>query len=88
MCGVVCLVTSYADHLSCDNNITDDMYEFFLRNELPCLLEDIPLMARGQMYFQHDGALSHSTRHMREYLHECLFSHWLGCGGPLARPPR
>ena len=39
-----------------DNNLTGNMYEAFLRNELPGLLEDIPLMVRSQMYFQHDGA--------------------------------
>ena len=38
------------------NNLTGITYEAFLRNGLPGLLEDIPLMIRGQMYFQHDGA--------------------------------
>ena len=39
-----------------ENNLTGNTYEAFLRNELPGLLEDIPLMVRSQMYFQHDGA--------------------------------
>jgi len=39
-----------------DNNLTGNAYEVFLRNELPGLLEDIPLMNRSQMYFQHDVA--------------------------------
>ena len=39
-----------------DSNLTGNTYEAFLRNELPGLLEDIPLMIRSQMYFQHDGA--------------------------------
>ena len=39
-----------------DNNLTGNSYEAFLRNELPGLLEDIPLVIRSQMYFQHDGA--------------------------------
>ena len=51
-----------------DKNVTGNTYEAFLRNELPGLLEDIPLMTRRQMYFQHDGALPHYTRHVREYL--------------------
>ena len=33
-----------------DNNLTGNAYEVFLRNELPGLLEDIPLMIRSQMY--------------------------------------
>ena len=39
-----------------DNNLTRNTYEAFLRNELPGLLEEIPLTIRSQMYFQHDGA--------------------------------
>jgi len=35
-----------------DNNLTGNMYEAFLRNELPGLLEDIPLMIRSQMFEQ------------------------------------
>ena len=38
-----------------DNNLTGNSYEVFLRNELPGLLENIPLMIRSLMYFQHDG---------------------------------
>jgi hypothetical protein len=34
-----------------DNNLTGNSYESFLRNEMPGLLEDIPLMVRSQMYF-------------------------------------
>ena len=41
------------------NNLTGNTYEAFLRNELPGLLEDILLMVRSQMYFQHDGAPPH-----------------------------
>jgi len=33
-----------------ENNLTVYAYEVFLRNELPGLLEDIPLMIRSQMY--------------------------------------
>ena len=49
------------------NNLTGNTYEVFLRNELTGLLEDIPLIM-SQMYFQHDGAPPHYTRHVREYL--------------------
>ena len=62
-------------------NVTGDTYEVFLRNELPGLLEDIPLMVRGQMYFQHDGAPPHYSRLAREYLHSSSPNRWLGRGG-------
>ena len=52
------------------------------------LLEDIPLMIRSQMYFQHDGAPPHYTRHVREYLYESFPNRWLGRGKPVAWPPR
>ena len=71
-----------------DNNLTGNAYEVFLRNELPGLLEDIPLMIRSQMYFQHDGAPPHYTRHVREFLNESFPNRWLGRGGPIAWPPR
>ena len=40
------------------------------------------------MYFQHDGALPHYTRHVREYLNESFPDRCLGRGGPVAWPPR
>jgi len=70
------------------DNLTGNTHEAYLRNELPGLLEDIPLMIRNQMYFQHDGAPPHYTRCVREYLNESLPDRWLGRGGPVAWPPR
>jgi hypothetical protein len=70
-----------------ENNLTGDTYEFFLRNELPGLLEGIPLVVRSQLYFQHDGAPPHYTRHLREYSDESFSNRWLGRGKPLAWPP-
>ena len=48
----------------------EDLYEVFLRNELPGLLEDIPLMIGSQMYIQHGGAPPHYNLHVRDYLNE------------------
>ena len=66
-----------------ENNLNGNTYEAFLRNELPGLLEDIPLMIRSQMYFQHDGA-----QHVRNFLNESFPNCWLGRGGAVAWPPR
>ena len=71
-----------------DSNLTGNTYEVFLRNELPDLLEDIPLTIRSQIYFQHDGAPQHYTRHVREYLNKSFHNCLLGRGGPVAWPPR
>jgi len=71
-----------------DNILTGNTYEAFLRHELPGLLEDIPLMIRSQMYFQHDGAPPHYTRRVTEFLNESFPNRWLGRGGPIPWPPR
>jgi len=67
-CMVWCAGNKLIGPFAFDNNLTGNAYELFLRNELPGLLEYIPLMIRSQMYFQHDGAPPHYTRHMRDYL--------------------
>ena len=84
-CGVIGnrLITSFVF----DNNLTGNTYVAFLRNELPGLLEDIPLI-RSQIYIQHDAAPPHYTRYVREYLNESFPNRWLGRGGPIAWPPR
>lgn len=82
--GVVCLLTSYSDHFSCGNSLTGYKYDFLLRNEWPCFLEDILLKASGQIYFQLDGTPPHYTCLAREYAHESLHNRWLGRDGSLA----
>ena len=71
-----------------ENNLSGDTYEVFLRTELPGLLEDIPLMVRMQMFFQHDGAPPHYSRLVREYLNASFPNRWIGRGGPIEWPPR
>jgi len=70
-----------------DNNLTGNAYEVLLRNELPGLKEDIPLMILSQMYFQHDGAPPHFTLHERDYLNDFFPNHYLCRGGPIPWPP-
>ena len=53
-----------------DNNITGNAHGAFLRNELRGLLEDIPLMIRNQIYFQHDGTPPPTLQSSRERLLE------------------
>ena len=38
------------------------------------------------MYFQHDGAPPHYTRHVRDNLNEYFSNRWLGRGGPPRSP--
>ena len=45
-----------------EGHLTEEAYLTFLQEELPRLLEDVPLNKRGHMYFQHDGAPRYSSR--------------------------
>ncbi|GFW07589.1 DUF4817 domain-containing protein [Trichonephila clavipes] len=55
---------------------------------LPELLTDVPAPIRRRMWFQQDGAPSHYARHVREHLDRTFPNRWIGCGGPVAWPPR
>ena len=80
-CGVLC--NKLIGPFVFDNILTGNTHEVFLGNEFPGLLEDILSIIRSQMFFQHDGAPPHYTRHVTEYLNESFPNRWLGRGGPL-----
>jgi len=84
LCGV--LGNKLSGPFVLDNNLTGNTYEVFLSDKIPGLLEYIPLMIRSQMYFQHDGAPQHYTRHVREHFNVSIPNCWLGRGGSVAWP--
>jgi len=61
--------------------LTEEAYLRFLQEELPRLLEDVPLNKR-RMYFQHDGIPHHSSREVRNVLNYHFPGRWIGRGGP------
>ena len=63
-------------------HLTGEAYLRFLQEELPRLLEDVPLNKRGRMYFQHDGAPPHSSCEVRNFLNYCFPEWWIGRGSP------
>ena len=63
-------------------------YLDFLQNELPKQLEDVLLAPRIAMYFQHDGAPSHYTRHVMQHLNDTFSNRWIGRGSTINWPPR
>ena len=71
-----------------DDRMTGQNYLDFLQNELPKQLEDVPLATRIAMYFQHDGAPSHYTRHVMQHLNDTFPNRWIGRGSIINRPPR
>jgi len=62
--------------------LTGEAYLRFLQEELPRLLDDVPLNKRGRMYFQHEGAPPHSSREIRKFLNYRFPGQWIGRGGP------
>ena len=51
-----------------EGRLKGEAYLRFLEEELPQLLEDVPLDKRSHMYFQHDGAYPHSSRGVTNFL--------------------
>lgn len=68
--------------------LTGEAYLQFLQEELPTLLEDVPLATRRRMYFQHDGTPPHFSRAVSTYLNQQFPDKWIGRGGPQSWPPR
>jgi len=70
--------------------LTGQTYLQFLEEELPTLLEDVPLATRRQLCFQHDGAPRppHFSNAVSTYLNEQFPNKWIGRGGPINWPPR
>lgn len=62
-------------------------YLRFLRDDLPDLLEDLPLDLRERIIFQADGAPPHFSRDVRGYI-DNTFVTWIGRGGTVPWPPR
>ena len=68
-------------------HVTGDIYANFLQDELPTLLENVPVQTQ-QTYYQHDGAPPHFSQVVRQYLNHKFPNWWIGRGGAQNWPPR
>ena len=68
--------------------LTGGIYTKFLQDELPALLENVPLQTQRQMYYQHDGAPPHFSQVVRQYLNNEFPNQWIGLGYAQNWPPR
>ena len=59
----------------------------FLQNDLPNLLEDVPLRQHQQMWFMHDDAPAHFHPSVRRSLNRRYGEWWIGRGEPVPWPP-
>jgi len=71
-----------------EGQLMGEAYLRFLQEELPRLLEDVPLNKRGRMYFQHDGSPLHSSHEVRNFLNYLFSGRWIRRGGPHNWPAR
>jgi hypothetical protein len=63
--------------------LSAQIYGVFLEEELPEMLEEIPLALRRIMWLHHDGAAAHFTRQVREHLTATYGDRWIERGGPV-----
>lgn len=63
-------------------------YLHFLEEDLPPMLEDLPILLRNQMWLMHDGAPPHFSLRVREFLNYTYRNRWIGRGGTQPWPPR
>lgn len=71
-----------------NGHLNGQVYLNFLRNELPALLEDVPLQTRRDMWFQHDGCPAHFSLGVRNFLNENYPNCWIGRGSLFPWPAR
>jgi hypothetical protein len=67
--------------------LTVDIYANILQDELPALLDKLPVQTRRQTYYQHDGVPLHFIQVFRQYLNHKLPNQWIGRGGAQNWPP-
>lgn len=70
------------------NRLNSPTYLVFLRDILPELMEEVPLVVRENMWYQHDGAPAHYGTVVRNYLNRTFPNRWIGRGGPIRWPAR
>lgn len=68
--------------------LTGQNYLHFLNNELPVLLENVPLNIRRNMILQHDGCPAHFAANVRQFLDETFPGRWIGRGSIFPWPAR
>lgn len=70
------------------NRLNGVSYLNFLTQDLPELLEELPLYLRNNMWYMQDGAPPHFSLDVRQHLNQVFGNKWIGRGGPIPWPAR
>ncbi|EZA62157.1 hypothetical protein X777_06106 [Ooceraea biroi] len=70
------------------DRLNGESFRRFLSNDLPILMENVPLQFRQNSWIRLDGCPSHYARQVRNWLDEHYAHRWIGRGGPVFWPPR
>lgn len=71
-----------------EGRLNGEGYLNILENNLPDMLDDLPLALIPGMVFMQDGAPPHWARGVRDFLDRSFPNSWIGRGGPIPWPPR
>lgn len=72
-----------------NGHLNGQMYLEFLANDLPRLLQNLPLNIQARnMWLQQDGAPAHFLQQVRDFLNNEYENRWIGRGGPVRWPAR
>lgn len=71
-----------------EGTLSSLMYLNFLENQLPQLINHVPIPNRQRMWYLHDGAPVHHTAPIHRHLNNNFPRRWIGRGGPCKWPPR
>jgi hypothetical protein len=71
-----------------DGTLNGRRYLEFIMNELPIMLDDIPLATRNNLILQQDGTPAHNANVVKNYLNEHFENRWIGTNGIIKWPPR
>lgn len=69
-------------------NLNGNIYANFIKDTLGLLLEELPLLTRQTMWYQHDGCPAHYSLIARRELDEKFRNRWIGRGGSISWPAR
>jgi hypothetical protein len=64
--------------------LTGNHYRDFLSNDLPDVLEDVPLAVRARMWYMHISGSAHFSRAVRGIFSSTYHNRWINGGGPTA----